>query len=72
MQQIPSEDREALREKMQGLDPAQRKDMMNQISSIDTTNMSIEEMSSPLLDLFTNTDEEESSNSTDSLLDMYA
>jgi hypothetical protein len=64
MQQLPQEDRQALREQMQGMDQAQRKEMMGEISQLDTSNMSVEEISASILDLLdtsTNSEEEDSS-----------
>lgn len=51
MQQLPKEDKTAIKEQMQSLDPAQRKDMVSQISQMDTSSMSIDEITTSILDL---------------------
>ncbi|GEM_PF-6702675 len=69
MQQLPQEDRQAIREQMQSTDQTQRKEFMSQVSELDTTNMSTEELSSSLLSLLA--PENEETNNNDSLLDLY-
>ncbi len=71
MQQIPQEDRSSLREKMQSMSETERKDMMSQVNELDTANMSIDELTASLLDIF-NTDTEEEKVNEDALLDVYA
>jgi hypothetical protein len=71
MQQIPQEDRASFREKMQEMSPTERKDMMSQVSELDTSNMSIDELTASLMDIFGSSEDEENK-SEDSLLDIYA
>ena len=54
---------------MQSTDQTQRKEFMSQVSELDTTNMSTEELSSSLLSLLA--PENEETNNNDSLLDLY-
>jgi flagellar motor switch protein FliG len=74
MQQLPEEDRASIREQMQNLDPTQRKEIMGQISQINTSDMSVEELSASLLSLFDPTTEDESKESSypDSSFSIYA
>ena len=70
MQQLPQEDKTAIKEQMQSLDPAQRKDMVSQISQMDTSSMSVDEITASILDLLS-PKEEESTTSTSSF-SVYA
>jgi len=73
MQQLPQSDRDAIREQMQSLDLAQRPDMLSQISQLDRSSMSVEEITSSIMDIINPKQEEENSGGwTGSSFSMYA
>lgn len=53
MQQLPEEQQASIREQMQSLNPAERKDMVSQIASLDTSDMTIDDLTASILDILT-------------------
>ncbi len=70
MQQLPEEQRASIQEQMQGLDPTQRKDMVSQIAQLDTSDMSVDDLTASILDLLSPETEEEPT--TSSSFSIYA
>ena len=69
MQSLPQEDRQALREQLQGMTQTEKKEMVDQLSQIDFANLSSDELTNAI-EAFINP--KPSSSAEDVLLDTYA
>ena len=62
MSMLPEETGAEIKSLMQTLEPTQRKDIMTQMSEIETSNMTVEDLTAAIMDLFQpeNTEEDSS------------
>ena len=51
MQALPEDTQTAIKEQLQQLDPAAKKDMASQIASLDSSNMSVDELTASIMDM---------------------
>ncbi|HIP03285.1 MAG TPA: hypothetical protein EYG75_07185 [Campylobacterales bacterium] len=63
MQQLPQEQRASIQEQMQGLNPTQRKDMVSQIAQLDTSDMTVDDITASILDLLNPEEADETTSS---------
>ena len=70
MQILPTQTQTDVRSSLQALDVVARKEAMTQISQLDTSNMSVDDLTTALMDIVK--PQEAVSISTTSLLDLYA
>ncbi|MEA3354657.1 MAG: hypothetical protein U9Q33_12675 [Campylobacterota bacterium] len=52
MQALPEDTQTVIKDQLQQLDPAAKKEMTNQIASLDSQNMSVDELTSSIMDMF--------------------